>query len=78
MDKAKEKAAEKLGVYWRGKDKCSIQSAELLEVSNSLDLKEFLDQEKVERKTQKRAKQEADQKAKDEADYERLRAKLGK
>jgi hypothetical protein len=75
---AKEEAVESIGYYWKGKDECSIQAAELLEVSESVDLSSFLDQKKVERETKERAAKAAEQQRDEEAEFERLKRKLGK
>lgn len=78
LDEAKEKAAKEIGNNWNGRDEHSIDSAELLEVSEFVDLSEFLNQKKAEREAKNRAKNEARQKHKDEEELARLQRKLGK
>lgn len=78
LEEAKEEASESIGYYWKGRDECSIQAAELLEVSESVDLSSFLDQKKVEREAKKRAADEVKQRQKDEEEFARLQRKLGK
>ena len=78
MAEAMEEAAEEIGSSWKGRDEHSIDSAELLEVSESVDLSEFLNQKKVEREAKKRVAAEAKKQRDDEAEFERLKRKLGK
>lgn len=78
LEEAKEEAAENIGDYWKGEGEFSIQAAELLEVSESIDLLRFLDQKKVERGAKKRAADEIQQRKKDEEEFARLQRKLGK
>ena len=78
MGKAKEEADEEIGAAWHGEFEHAIDSAELLEVSESIDLSEFLDQKKAERVAKKQAADEIKQRKKDEEEFARLQRKLGK
>lgn len=78
MEKAKEEADEEIGSSWQGRDERSINSAELLEVSESLDLSEYLDQKKAERVAKRQAAEKVKQRKKDEEELARLQRKLGK
>lgn len=78
LEEAKEKAAKEIGSYWKGGSEHSIESAELLEVSESVDLAGFLDQKKAEMKAKERAVALAKQRQKDEEEFARLQRKLGR
>lgn len=78
MNEAKEEANDEIGTSWRGRDEIAIESAEILEVSESVDLSEYLDQKKAERVERKRAAAETRQRKKDEEKFAQLQRKLGK
>ena len=78
LEDAKKKAAKNIGSKWRGGDERSIDSAELLEVSESCDLAAFLDQRALDRAEAKRSKDQARQLELDKAEFDRLQKKLGK
>lgn len=77
-DEAMEEAAEEIGNAWHEKYEHAIDSAELLEVAESVDLSEFLNQKKAEREAKERAASEVKQRKKDEEEFARLQRKLGK
>jgi hypothetical protein len=77
-DEAMLEASDDIGSSWKGNDEHSIDKAELLEVSESINLADFLDHKAAVRKSRKRIADEQAQREKDEADFERLKQRLGK
>ena len=71
-------AGDEIGSSWRADNESGIEKAEILEVSQAIDLAKFLDERAAERKSRKRIKGEADQRGKDEAELKRLKRKLGR
>jgi hypothetical protein len=79
LESAKEEADEKVGNNWHNsKHDYAIALAELLEVSKTVDLFEFLNQRKIEREAKAKAAAEDEQRKKDEAEFARLQQKLGR
>jgi hypothetical protein len=73
-----EEAAEEIEGAWHRKYEGAIDSAELLEVYESLPISDFLDQKAAERKVQERAAAEVKQKGKNEEKFTCLQKELGK
>lgn len=78
LEDAKKKVAKNIGSKWRGGDEHSIDSAELLEVSESCDLAAFLDQRALDRAKARKSKDQSKQLEKDKIEFARLQKKLGK
>lgn len=77
-DEAMFEAAEEIGGSWKRRDECGIEKAEILEVSEVLNLADFLDHQAAVRASRKRIADEQAQKERDEAEFERLKQRLGK
>lgn len=78
MEAAMYAAKDEIGSSWRANNEGGIEKAEILEVSQVLDLSKFLDEKEAERNAQKRIKDQEDQRQADEATFEHLRKKLGR
>jgi hypothetical protein len=77
-DAAMFEAAKEIGTNWKAQSECGINQAELLEVSEVLNLADFLDHQAAQRVQRKRVKDKEDQRHRDEKEFERLRQRLGK
>ena len=75
---AQVEAAKEIGSNWKAPHESGIEKAELLEVSQAIDLTQFLDDRAAELKSRKRVKDQEDQHRRDEEEFERLRQRLGK
>jgi hypothetical protein len=71
-------AAKEIGSHWKAQHEAGIERAELLEVSEAINLADFLDLHATKRAQRERIKNEADQRQRDEEEFERLRQRLGK
>lgn len=78
LKSAMEEAALIIDTAWDKRNEWAIDSAELLAVSESINLKEFLDMKQAEKLKEEEPEAEADTREAEEAEFERLKKKLGK
>lgn len=77
LEDAKSQANNKIGDNWHADHEVAVDSAEILEVNEVVDLAPFLTEKAAERK-QRQAEEDAEEAAAAErAEYERLRKKFG-
>lgn len=73
---AMEEAAENIGGAWGARHEYSIDSAQLLEVSEYFDLADFLNQKAKERDAAEKAEAQAEQEKSERAEFDRLSRKF--